>query len=180
MAIAVASIVQESNDFSPLKTRYEDFGLVFEEDVIRRHEGAFTEMGGFLSVLSQARRKVEPLCSGWAVTAGRMLRADYQRLARAYLQKLASVARPQGLLLALHGAQTAQSTDDVAGHLLSASRKILGPHVPIVATLDLHANVTRLMVESATILVGYKTYPHIDLFETGQRAAEAHAADFSG
>jgi microcystin degradation protein MlrC len=172
MAIAVASIVQESNDFSPLKTRYEEFGLVFEEDVMRRHEGAFTEMGGFLSVLSQARRKVEPLCSGWAVTAGRMLRADYQRLARAYLQKLASVAPPQGLLLALHGAQTAHATDDVAGHLLSASRKILGPHVPIVATLDLHANVTRLMVESATILVGYKTYPHIDLFETGQRAAE--------
>jgi microcystin degradation protein MlrC len=172
MAIAVASIVQESNDFSPLKTRYEDFGLVFKEDVIRRHEGAFTEMGGFLSVLCQARRKVEPLCSGWAVTAGRMLRADYHRLAHAYLHKLASVARPQGLLLALHGAQTAQSTDDVAGHLLSASRKILGPHIPIVATLDLHANVTRLMVESATILVGYKTYPHIDLYETGQRAAE--------
>ena len=96
MAIAVASIVQESNDFSPLKTRYEDFGLVFEEDVIRRHEGAFTEMGGFLSVLSQARRKVEPLCSGWAVTAGRMLRADYQRLAHAYLQKLASVLARRG------------------------------------------------------------------------------------
>ena len=128
MAIAVASIVQESNDFSPLKTRYEDFGLVFEKDVLRRHDGVFTEMGGFLSVLSQARRKVEPLCSGWAVTAGRMLRADYQRLAHEYLQKLASVARPQGLLLALHGAQTAQSTDDVAGHLLNASRRILGPH----------------------------------------------------
>lgn len=172
MAIAVASIVQESNDFSPLKTRYEDFGLVFKKDVIRRHEGSFTEMGGFLSVLSRARRKVEPLCSGWAVTAGRMLRADYQRLAHAYLQKLAGVVRPQGLVLALHGAQTAQSTHDVAGHLLSASRKILGPHVPIVATLDLHANVTRLMVESATILVGYKTYPHIDLFETGERATE--------
>ena len=126
MAIAVASIVQESNDFSPLKTRYEDFGLVFKKDVIRRHEGSFTEMGGFLSVLSRARRKVEPLCSGWAVTAGRMLRADYQRLAHAYLQKLAGVVRPQGLVLALHGAQTAQSTHDVAGHLLSASRKILG------------------------------------------------------
>jgi microcystin degradation protein MlrC len=171
MAIAVASIVQESNDFSPLKTRYEDFGLVFEKDVLRRHQGAFTEMGGFLSVLSRAHRKADPVCAGWAVTAGRMLKADYQRLAQEYLQKLGGVTRPEGLLLALHGAQTAQSTDDVAGHLLSASREILGPHLPIVATLDLHANVTRLMVESADVLVGYKTYPHIDLFETGERAA---------
>ena len=86
MAIAVASIVQESNDFSPLKTRYRDFDLVFGKDVRGRHEGAFTEMGGFLSVLQGARRKVEPLCAGWAVTGGRMARADYRKLADAFLQ----------------------------------------------------------------------------------------------
>jgi microcystin degradation protein MlrC len=171
MAIAVASIVQESNDFSPLKTRYEDFELALDQDVLRRHEGVLTEMGGFLSILRGARRQVTPLCSGWAVTGGRMRRADYQRLADAFLQRLARIARPEGLLFALHGAQTAESTDDVAGHLLSASRKILGPQVPIVATLDLHANVTQLMVRSATVLAGYKTYPHIDLFETGVRGA---------
>jgi microcystin degradation protein MlrC len=101
-----------------------------------------------------------------------MGQSEYSRLVDDYLQNLAGVSRPQGLLLALHGAQTAQTKHDVTGHLLSESRKILGPGRPIVATLDLHANVTRLMVESATMLVGYRTYPHIDLFETGTRAAE--------
>jgi microcystin degradation protein MlrC len=180
MAIAVASIVQESNDFSPLKTRYQDFDLVFGKDVRGRHEGAFTEMGGFLGVLQGARRRVEPLCAGWAVTGGRMARADYRRLADTFLKRLARTVRPEALLLALHGAQTAESTHDVAGHLLSASRNILGPRVPIVATLDLHANVTQQMVESATAIVGYKTYPHIDLFETGTKAAELLLQILSG
>jgi microcystin degradation protein MlrC len=180
MTIALASIVQESNDFSPLKTRYEDFELAFDKEVIRRHDGALTEMGGFLSTLGGARRKVEPLCSGWAVTGGRMRRDDYQRLAHAFLQRLTRLARPEALLLALHGAQTAESVDDVAGHLLSASRKILGPQIPIVVTLDLHANVTELMVRSATLITGYKTYPHIDLFETGKRGADLLLQILSG
>lgn len=171
MAIAVASIIQESNDFSPVKTRYEDFALVFDGEVIRRHKGALTEVGGFLEVLLPARGKVQPICSGWAVTAGRIVRRDYQRMAAEFLDRLSALRRPQALLIALHGAQTADSTHDVAGDLLKASRDILGPEVPIVATLDLHANVTRAMVENATALVGYQTYPHIDMFQTGQRAA---------
>jgi microcystin degradation protein MlrC len=180
VTIAVASIVQESNDFSPLKTRYENFELVFGKDVFRRHDGALTEMGGFLKILRGTRHKIAPLCAGWSVTGGRMLRADYQRLADAFLKRLGRVTRPEALLLALHGAQTAESTDDVAGHMLSASRKILGPHIPIVVTLDLHANVTESMVQNATILTGYKTYPHIDLFETGTRGAELLLQILSG
>ena len=178
--ILVASIYQESNDFSPLKTRYKDFTLAFGSDAIKLHKGAFTEMGGFLSVLSKARRKVEAVCAGHAMTCGRMRQLDYQRLSREFLQALERVKPSEGLLLALHGAQVAESTPDVAGHLLSAARKILGVHTPIVATLDLHANVTRLMVESATALVGYKTYPHIDLFETGEKAAELLLQILSG
>src|ERR1700722_8566985 len=109
MAIALASIVQESNDFSPLKTCYENFELVFDKDVLRRHDGALTEMGGFISTLHGARQKVEPLCAGWAVTGGRMRQADFQRLAKAFLERLVRIARPEALLLALHGAQTAES-----------------------------------------------------------------------
>ena len=171
MAIAVASIVQESNDFSPLKTRYEDFALVFGREVIRRHKGALTEMGGFLNVLRSARSRVEPICSGWAVTGGRIVRRDYERMTAEYLHRLSAVRQPQALLIALHGAQTANSSHDVAGDLLKASRRVLGPEVPIVATLDLHANVTQVMVDSASALIGYHTYPHIDMFQTGQRAA---------
>jgi microcystin degradation protein MlrC len=171
MAIAVASFVQESNDFSPVKTRYEDFNLAWGKAALRRHQDAFTELGGFLKVLSAERRKVEALCAGWAVTAGSIRRQDYKRLATEFRTSLSSVSRPEALLIALHGGQTAESVPDVAGDFLLTARKLLGPRVPIVATLDLHANVTQRLVENATALVGYKTYPHVDLHESGLHAA---------
>ena len=172
MAIAIGSIVQESNDFSPVRTRYEDFDFAFGARAVERHKAAFTEMGGFLNVLGKSSRKVAPLFAGWAVTAGPVRRQDFARLLSDFEKSLAGVGRPDALLLALHGGQTAESVPDVAGRLLRAARSIVGPKTAIVATLDLHANVTRLMTDSATALVGYKTYPHIDLFQTGQRAAE--------
>jgi microcystin degradation protein MlrC len=71
----------------------------------------------------------------------------------------------------MHGAQTAEGIDDVEGFMLGRAREILGPEVPIVVTLDLHANITRAMVERATAIVGYQTFPHVDMCETGQRGA---------
>ena len=80
-------------------------------------------------------------------------------------------APADAVLLALHGAQTAVGEDDVAGHLLARTRDIIGPDKPIVVTLDLHANITQRMIALANAIVGYHTYPHIDMFETGQKAA---------
>ena len=171
MAIAVASFVQESNDFSPVKTRYENFDLVWGKDALARHRSAFTELGGFLHILSGVNRRIQPLCAGWAVTAGRVRRTDYRRISTEFLTALSRLRRPEALLIALHGGQTAGGAPDVAGDLMRSAREILGPRIPIVVTLDLHANVTRLLVDSVTALVGYKTYPHIDLFETGITAA---------
>jgi microcystin degradation protein MlrC len=171
VAIGVASIVQESNTFSPVKTRYRDLDLVFGSDVLARHRQALTEMGGFLDVLSAARKRVVPLCAGWAVSSGSMLEVDFVRLHREFHKSLRAAGNLEGLLLALHGAQAATKTFDVAGALLECARHQVGPKVPIAVTLDLHANITRRMIEAATLIVGYKTYPHIDLFQTGQRAA---------
>jgi microcystin degradation protein MlrC len=170
MPVAVAGIVQESNTFSPVKTRYEDFAPVFGAAVLERHRGKATELGGFIRVLDEARLGIAPVCAGWAVTAGRMLRRDFRRLADEFAAQLARVSRPDGLLLALHGAQTAEGVDDVEGALLARAREVLGPALPIVVSLDLHANVTRAMAEHATAIVGYHTYPHVDLYETGLRA----------
>ena len=99
-----------------------------------------------------------------------MLRADFRRLAGEFESHLRE-AQPDALLLAMHGAQTAEGEDDVEGYILQRARAILGPHAPIVLTLDLHANITRRMVELSSAIVGYHTYPHIDMFETGQKAA---------
>jgi microcystin degradation protein MlrC len=168
--IAIASILQESNTFSPVPTRYEDFDPVFGDGALKRHEGKLTEMGGFISVLREAGVAIRPVCAAWAITANRMVRADFDRLAGEFEKRLRT-ARPDGLLLAMHGAQTAEGEDDVEGHMLQRARAVLGPDAPIVVTLDLHANVTRRMADLASAIVGYHTYPHIDMFETGQKAA---------
>ena len=75
------------------------------------------------------------------------------------------------VLLALHGAMVAVDHPDVEGEVLAALREVLGPETPLVATLDLHTNVTRKMVANCNALVLYHTAPHVDVFETGQRAA---------
>ncbi len=170
MKIAIASILQESNTFSPVSTRYEDFDPVFGRAVLRRHEGKLTEMGGFLDVLRAERAEVRPVCAAWAITANRLVRADFERLGDAFERNLRR-AKADGLLLAMHGAQTAEGEDDVEGHLLERARRVLGPDAPVVVTLDLHANITRRMVRLATAIVGYHTYPHVDMYETGQKAA---------
>ncbi|MGH7248233.1 MAG: M81 family metallopeptidase, partial [Pseudomonadota bacterium] len=172
MSIAIASIMQESNTFSPVPTCYEDFTPVFAHAALERHLGKMTEMGGFLSILAKSRKQVAPVCAAWAITANRLRRADFTRLMDEFASHLEAVKQPEGLLLAMHGAQTAEGSDDVEGHVLGRARQILGPEIPIVVTLDLHANVTRAMVERSTAIVGYRTYPHIDMYETGQKAAK--------
>ena len=161
-------------------TRYEDFTPVFGHAALERHRGKMTEMGGFIEVLTKARKQIAPVCAAWAITANRLLRADFERLVNDFRYHLAAAGKPEGLLLAMHGAQTAEGADDVEGHVLGCAREILGPDIPIVLTLDLHANVTRAMIEQATAIVGYHTYPHIDMYETGQKAAKLMLKTLSG
>jgi len=170
LRIAIASMLQESNTFSPVRTHYADFSPVFGPDAYERHAGKLTEMGGFIDVLQPQPVTIVPVCAAWAITANRLVRADFARLANEFESGLRA-ASADALLLAMHGAQTAEGEDDVEGHILARARKVLGPDKPIVLTLDLHANITVRMVELANAIVGYHTYPHIDMFEVGQKAA---------
>lgn len=171
MAIALASIIQESNDFSPKKTVFEDFSILTGKQIVERFDDGLTEIGGMLKVLATSAYDIAPIYSAWAVSAGRVRRTDYAHLRSEFTSRLSSVGKVDGLLLALHGAQTAIGVDDVAGDILHATRALLGPKVPIVVTLDLHANVTEKMIVNSSAIVGYQTYPHKDLVETGARAA---------
>ena len=73
--------------------------------------------------------------------------------------------------LDIHGAMVAEHVDDGEGELLKRIRTVVGQGVPVVGSLDLHANVTQLMLEKADALVAYRTYPHVVMAETGERAA---------
>lgn len=170
MRIGIASLLQESNTFSPVSTHYEDFQPVFGQAVLERHAGKLTEMGGFIDVLSEAGVTVVPFCAAWAITANRLKRADFARLMDRLDQEIAN-SGIDALLFAMHGAQTAEGEDDVEGAILKRVRSHLGPDSPIGVTLDLHANITAAMVSHASFIVGYHTYPHIDMYETGKKAA---------
>src|SRR5262249_31447644 len=103
--------------------------------------------------------------------SGTATRETFSWLRDEMLDALQQALPVDGVLLALHGAMVSEDVPDVEGAVLRVLRRRLGPHVPLVATLDLHANVTRLMVDAADALVLFHTAPHIDVFETGERGA---------
>jgi microcystin degradation protein MlrC len=169
--VAIAGLIQESNTFSPVLTRYSGLSPVYGPGVLARHQGKLTEVGGFLDVLQAEPVEIVPVSAAWAVTAGRVVRKDLERLLARMLRELRSAGKLDGILVALHGAQTAEGIDDVEGYVLRQLRELVGIRIPIIVTLDLHANVTRAMVDAAAAILGYRTFPHIDMFETGRDAA---------
>lgn len=100
------------------------------------------------------------------------LRMPNERIAGEIVQSIAASGPLDGILLELHGAMVAHHIDDGEGELLTRVRKLVGPGVPISVPLDLHANVTPEMVEKADYLDLYRYYPHVDMAETGARAAQ--------
>lgn len=172
--IAIGQFMEESNTFVRQRADLEHFRatqLLYGEEVVARLRGTRAEVGGFLDVLGPAGVDVIPTVAANAVSSGPVTRATFDHVRDALLERLAAAGRVDGVLLALHGAMVLEDAPDGEGELLAAVRKAVGPAVPVVATLDLHATITARMVQEADALVGYDTYPHIDLYETGAKAA---------
>ena len=175
MRIAIGQLWQETNTFNPLPTtrqHFEEFGVLRGPELIERMADT-NELGGFIQSLRTWPERPEilglarlPAWPGGAATA-----ETFTWLRDVLLEELRRNVPVDGVLLALHGAMVAEGHPDVEGDILQAIRKVIGDHVPLVATLDLHANITFTMVEQANALVLYHTAPHVDVFETGQRGA---------
>jgi microcystin degradation protein MlrC len=112
-----------------------------------------------------------PLLSAHAFSGGPVTRATFDQLISELTERLHAAQPLDGVLLALHGAMVVEDDPDADGRILEAVRIAVGPDVPIAASLDLHGHITPLMIEQASILVGYREYPHIDMYETGERTA---------
>ncbi|MBA3848216.1 MAG: M81 family metallopeptidase, partial [Planctomycetes bacterium] len=104
----------------------------------------------------------------------------FERMAAMIIAELATGAPVDGVYLDLHGAMVTASYDDGEGELLRRVRAVVGDGVPIVASLDLHANITRAMVEHSAALIAFRTYPHVDMDVTGARAADHLLALIAG
>src|SRR5581483_5205870 len=175
--VAIAAFMQESNSFAPRPATLEVFeaaGIARGEAIVERFAGTNSELGGFLAALEEASAEPVPLLAAHAISGGPLTRHTYETLLGELLERLrAAQARAplDGVLLALHGAMLAEGDDDADGTTLARVREAIGLEVPLVASLDLHANVTARMVRHATALAGYNTYPHGDQPARGASAA---------
>jgi microcystin degradation protein MlrC len=175
MWVAVGQLWQESNTFNPLRTTradFEAFGVLRGAAVVERMAGT-NELGGFIQSLRAwpEAPEVVGLARLPAWPAGPATHETFLWLRQELVEATRAAGPLDAVLLALHGALVAEGAPDVEGEVLRALREVLGPAVPLVATLDLHANVTEQMVRHADALVLYHTAPHIDVLETGKRGA---------
>jgi microcystin degradation protein MlrC len=175
--VAAAQIAHETNAFSSVKTDIEAFrasGLHLGQEAAAAALGTNTEFAGFVTGAAQQGFDLVPLMAVWATPSGLVTREAIDYLAGLLadgLRRVLAEGPLDGVLLALHGAMVTEIDDDGEGFLLQTVRDVVGPDTPVVATLDLHANISRRMVELADVLIGYDTYPHIDMAERGEEAA---------
>lgn len=187
MKIAIGGFQHETNTFAPSKATFDDFvrgrswpPLAQGDEIFERSQGINVPIAGFIERLRKTTHRLIP--TAWAGTSpsAHVTRDAFERIAEMILRSLREAAPVDAVYLDLHGAMVAEHLDDGEGELLARVRQAVGPTIPVVASLDLHANVTRQMVEHADALIAYRTYPHIDMAETGERAAHFLLARLTG
>ena len=182
--ILLAQFKHETNNFNVKKTTLEDYkkrSLSFGDEMIARYAGSESELGAYIEIFGQ-REDVEivPAVDGNAAPGGLVTRETYEYFRDAIINCYVGeeLKAEQGLCghidaiaLVLHGAQITEDCEDGEGLLLKDLRKITGKDLPIVATLDFHANMTEEMTENATALFPARYYPHTDFYDRGKDAA---------
>jgi microcystin degradation protein MlrC len=176
--IAIGGFQHETNTFAPSKADYAAFeagggwpGVQYGEPIFGAVEGANIPAAGAIAALRALGHSMVGTAWGAASPSAHVTADAFERITGELVSRLKQAMPVDGVYLDLHGAMVVETYDDGEGELLRRVREAVGPRVPVVASLDLHANVTRAMVELTDGLVAYRTYPHIDMAETGARAA---------
>lgn len=171
--IGLVGIYHESNTFITRKTTMEDFRnshLLRGMEIVQEYQAAYHEIGGMLEVMAMEEVEVIPLLFAEATPGGMVTAETYQEI-WSEIDDLISKNLPlDGCLVVPHGAAVSEKFPDMDGKWLFELRKILGPDVPIIGTIDPHANVSETMVQATDALVAYRTNPHVDQRETGKLA----------
>jgi len=176
MRAVLARMNHETNTFSPVPTPLAAFGPdgpTFGAAALAEARGTRTALGAFIDACAERACDVFVAVNGTANPSGPVDDDAYERMAGAVVDAVARSLADGGcdaILLDLHGAMVTRSLEDGEGELLRRIRAI-APRVPLAVALDLHGNVTAQMVAAADVIVGFKTYPHFDMYETGAHAA---------
>lgn len=182
--IGVIAWLQESNTFLARPTtleHYEQDVLLTGSALVAHFADARHEIGGMLSRLGSVEGcEIVPIFAARAIPFGAMTAETHASLKSRLLDALRQAGRLDGMLVAPHGATVSVPVPDVDGDWLAAVREIVGPRLPIVGTLDPHANLSPTMVSATDALFAYQTNPHIDQWETGYKAADVLLRTLAG
>src|SRR5438876_3639020 len=176
--IAVGGLHHETNTFAPLKATYDEFlqgggwpGIQRGQAFFKTFPGMNLPIAGGIEVLAGHGHTLLPLIWAAATPSAHVTEDAYERIVGVMLDDLKAAGSLDGIFLDLHGAMVTEHLDDGEGELLRRVRVLVGDAIPIVTSLDLHADVTRQMIDHTNVMVAYRTYPHVDMAGTGQRAA---------
>jgi microcystin degradation protein MlrC len=171
----IAMFSHETNTFSTIPTdrgQFEARDLRYGGEILEAYGGTGTCLGGMIDAASERAVALVPSIAAAASPAGPVVKAMFAETKARLLADLAAAGPLDGVLLDLHGAMVPEGLEDGEGDLLAAVREVVGPRLPVTVTLDFHANVSDAMVRHATLLHGYKTYPHVDMAERGREAVQ--------
>jgi len=178
MRVALAFFFHETNTFAPSKADIAVFksagafgGFRRGPDLIRNTK-VNLPYAGFVNEARGYGWEIVPLTGAGAVPSAHVTEEAYETIVGMIIDDLKAALPVDAVYLDLHGAMVAEHLDDGEGELLKRVRAVVGPSMPIVISLDFHANVSREMVELSDAMFIYRTYPHVDLAETGKRAAQ--------
>ena len=171
--VAIAGFYHETNTFSNITTGLDLFRMqefVEGKAILDYYPGTGTCLGGIVDTAAELGVELVPSMSTQASPSGKVTREAFNLITDRIISGLRSADHFDGVCLALHGAGVAEHIPSIESEVLRRVREAVGHKIPVVATLDLHANLTREMVEYADALFGYNYYPHIDKHERGAEA----------
>jgi microcystin degradation protein MlrC len=183
MRVGVIVLKHESNTFLPGRTTLADFQreILVVGDVVRDHyRNAHHEAAGFFEGLKDEKIEAVPIFAATATAGPTIEQSAFDALQQMLLDQISRASALDGLLLSAHGAAVAEGEPDADGHWLAKLRAAVGAQVPIVCTIDPHANLSPAMVGATDVLIPYRTNPHIDQKERGLEAAALMARTLRG
>jgi len=172
--VLIAGFKHETNSFSQLPTTlasYKARTLVYGAEIADHFDHTKSEMAAFLDACKANDWQAVHPVYGDATPSGKVDEETFDHIASTITNALSDDGPIDAIMLALHGAMVCTHTEDGEGELLRRIRDKTGPDMTIAITLDLHANITDEMAERADIIVSYRTYPHVDQYETAMEAA---------
>lgn len=175
--IIIGEFKHETNTFSPHLTDVDAFkgrNYLFGEEILVYFDGVKNEMGAFLDVFNNNEKfNLIPSAAFNAMPAGPVTMDVYNRFVDELIKTIRQISYVDGILLSLHGAMVLTGSEDGEGDLLEVIRAEVGSDIPIIVTLDLHVNLTHKMMQNANGFFVFESYPHIDMYEYGIKAAKA-------